>query len=210
MNRQTQHRRLTGRNASIFLCLSLLAVFFLAGIVLGHVSARNSPQDIAAELHQYLVDYCALEAREEIGRVFLSTLLIYFRYPLMAILCSVLIPGAFILPIISAVFGFFLSYAACCFAGAFGNTGVLLAAAVFGLRCLITLPCFFMIAVPAIQRAADLFYERFFGHGKRLQRQHPGIEWWLLVSIVSAVLLAGALLEVLLAPVLLRSIVLTV
>lgn len=208
MGKRTQRRYLTGGNGSFFLCLGLLAVFFLAGTVLGQVSAKSDPDTIAMELHQYLMDYFSLDSREEgIGWVFLSALVIYFRYPLMAFFLSFLLPGALVLPFVSAAFGFFLSYAACCFARAFGENGVLLAVAVFGLRCLISIPCFFALAVPAVQRAMNLLFEKFFGSGKRMQAQRLGLEWWLVACIIAAALLAGALSEVLLAPVLLRSVI---
>ena len=45
-----------------------------------------------------------------------------------------------ILPVLAAE-GFFLSFSAGCFAAALGRSGVLLALAAFGVRCLIVLPC---------------------------------------------------------------------
>lgn len=208
MNRRTQRRRWLEGNGSFFLCLSLLAVFFLTGIVLGQVSAKENPDAITEELHQYLVDYFSLNDGEKgVGHLFLSALLIYFRYPSIAFFLGCLLPGTLVLPFVSAAFGFFLSYATCCFARAFGEIGVLLAAAVFGFRCLISIPCFFVLSVPALQRGMSLFCEMILGGGKRIQLQRLGLEWWLVVSIAAAVLFAGALFEVLLAPILLGSVV---
>ena len=48
--------------------------------------------------------------------------------------------AALILPVLAAE-GFFLSFSAGCFAAALGRSGVLLALAAFGVRCLIVLPC---------------------------------------------------------------------
>ena len=48
--------------------------------------------------------------------------------------------AALILPVL-ATEGFFLSFSAGCFAAALGRSGVLLALAAFGVRCLIVLPC---------------------------------------------------------------------
>ena len=206
MRKWTQRRNLSAGNMSFFLCLGLLTVFFLAGLVLGQVSARRNSDPISAELHQYLMDYYSLGIGEESGRLFLSALLIYFRYPLMAFCLSFILPGALSLPLVAAAFGFFLSYAACCFARTFGEIGVLLSVAVFGLRCLISIPCFFVLAVPAVQKAMIALYERFFGSSKRLQVQRLGLEWWLVACVIAAILLGGALSEVLLAPVFLRSI----
>ena len=206
MSKRTQRRHLAGGSGVFLLSLGLLAVFFLAGMLWGKVSAQKNPDDISVELYQYLLDYCALETGEEgHGWTFLSALLVYFRYPLIAFFLGFVLQGTPLLLLISAAFGFFLSYAVCCFAGAFGKTGLLMAIAVFGLRSLITIPCFLVLAAPAIQRAASLVSAKFFDRGKRLRMQ-PGLEWWLVMCIVSAVLLAGALLEVFLTPILLEKV----
>ncbi|WP_458463453.1 hypothetical protein [Paenibacillus sp.] len=208
MSKRTQRRRITDGNGLFFLCLGLLAVFFLAGMIFGQSFAKDNASAVAAELRMYLMEYISLGSNEEcIGPVFLSALLIYFRYPLVAVFLGYLLPGALVLPFVSGAFGFSLSYAACCFIKAFGEIGILVAAAVFGLRCLISIPCFFILAVPALQRAMNHLFERSFGFGKRLQASRPGLEWWLVACIVAAVLLAGALAEVFLAPVLLRNVV---
>lgn len=54
--------------------------------------------------------------------------------------------GVVLLPCVTAAYGFFLSFSVCCFTAAFGVDGVLLALAVFGLRCMVTLPCYFLLA----------------------------------------------------------------
>jgi len=208
MSKRTQRRRWLGGDGLFFLCLSLLTVFFLTGIILGQVSAKDNPDAITTELRQYLMDYCLLDDGEErIGHFFLSALMVYFRYPLMAFFLGCLLPGTLVLPLIAAAFGFFLSYAACCFARAFGEIGVLLAAAVFGLRCLISIPCFFVLSVSALQRGICSIYDLLRGGGKRVQVQRLGLDWWLIACITAAVLLVGALSEVLLVPVFLRSVV---
>lgn len=206
MGKRTQRKHSAGSgDLFFFLCLGMLTVFFLAGVIYGQVLAKRNPDAVNAELNQYLTDYCTLDADEESsGRVFLSALLIYFRYPVLAFLLGFVAPGAVLLPLVSAAFGFFLSFSACCFAGAFGDVGVLVALAVFGLRCLVTLPCFFVLAVSALQRAVTALLGRFAGRGKRLLKPRRGAEQWLGVCIIAAILLAGALAEVFVSPVLLK------
>ena len=58
------------------------------------------------------------------------------------------------LPLLTAAFGFLPAYAVSCLTAAFGGQGVWLAVGFFGLRCLLTIPCFFLLAPPSFQSAA--------------------------------------------------------
>lgn len=73
----------------------------------------------------------------------LSALVLYYRYPLFAVLLGFASIGVALLPCLTAAFGFSLSFSVCCFTASFGGNGVLLALAVFGVRCAVTLPVFF-------------------------------------------------------------------
>ena len=122
--------------------LLLLALFFLAGIFLGQVLSGRVPDATGDELRRYLEDYMQLGGGgAPTARTVLSALVIYFRYPLMAFLLGFASIGVVLLPGVTAAYGFFLSFSVCCFTAAFGTDGVLLAMAVFGLRCLVTMPC---------------------------------------------------------------------
>ena len=117
--------------------LVLLALFFLAGVLLGQVLAERVPDGTGTELRRYLEDYLRLGAEPSAGTA-VSAAVIYFRYPLAAFLLGFATIGALLLPAVSMAFGFFLSFSVCCFTATFGGAGVLLALAVFGLRCLVT------------------------------------------------------------------------
>ena len=86
----------------------------------------------------------------------LSALVLYYRYPLFAVLLGFAYIGVALLPCLTAEFGFSLSFSVCCFPVSFGGNGVLLALAVFGVRCAVTLPVFFLLAVPAWGNSAAL------------------------------------------------------
>ncbi|MPM56568.1 hypothetical protein SDC9_103377 [bioreactor metagenome] len=136
---------------------------------------------------------------EPTGRTVLSALAVYFRYPLLAFLLGFASVGAALLPAVTAAYGFFLSFSVCCLTAAFGPGGVLLALAVFGLRCLITLPCYFAVAVPALEKSvalAALSLEK----GGRPSPPVYDKAWWLRFAVVSAVLSAGVLTELLVTP----------
>ena len=128
--------------------LILLALFFLAGVLLGQVLAGRVPAETGEELRRYLESYLRLGA-EPSPRTAASAVVIYFRYPLLAFLLGFASIGVALLPLLTAAFGLFLSFSVCCFTATFGGEGVLLALAVFGLRCLTTAPCYFLLAVPS-------------------------------------------------------------
>lgn len=194
------------RDRAFLIRLLLLAGFFFAGAVLGQVLSKKIPVSTADELKRYLKDYFLLSDKGNFStKSFLSSLLLYFRYPLLAFLLGFASVGVFLLPAVSVAFGFFLSFSVCCFTAVFGGEGVLLALAVFGLRCFMTLPSFFLIAVPSFQNSTALAVISF-GRGKRVQPVRYGSNWWLRGAIVAAVLTAGALMETLITPQLLRAV----
>ena len=80
----------------------------------------------------------------------------------------------------------------------FGFDGVILALAVSGLRCAITLPCYFLLAIPAWSNAVAL--ARFsFGREHRTNVIY-GHDWWKRLLCCMVVLVAGICLELLISP----------
>ena len=115
----------------------------LLGAVLGQLAARSVPEASRTELAAYLRQYAAVwgETTDRTASL-LRVAGVYLRYPLLVTVlgfCGAA-GAALILPVLAAE-GFFLSFSAGCFAAALGRSGVLLALAAFGVRCLIVLPC---------------------------------------------------------------------
>ena len=139
--------------------LVLLALFFLGGVLMGQVLSGRVPDVTGDELGRYLTDYLRLDTgTERTAAAVLSAAVIYFRYPLLAFLLGFTSLGVLLLPCATVAYGFFLSFSVCCFTAAFGADGVLLALSVFGLRCAVTLPCYFLLAVPSLEgMCVDLF-----------------------------------------------------
>lgn len=128
--------------------LLLLALFFLAGVLLGQVLSGRVPDTTGDELRRYLEDYVRLGGEgAPTVQTALSALVIYFRYRCLLLLGFASI-GVVLLPCVTAAYGFFLSFSVCCFTAAFGVDGVLLALAVFGLRCMVTALLFPLAAAP--------------------------------------------------------------
>lgn len=200
-----QRRRTANQDErAIWTRLLLLALFFLGGLILGQVMAGKVGAQTSKELTDYLNGYFSLENRSGTSaRTVASALVIYFRYPLLAMLLGFASVGVVLLPALTAAYGFFLSFSVCCFTAAFGSDGVLLALSVFGLRCLVTLPCYFALAAPALDNAAALAALSL-GGGKRAARPVYGRKWWLRCGISACALLAGVTAELLLSPYLLN------
>ena len=132
-----------------------------------------------------------------------STLVTYFRYPLLAFGLGFASIGVVLLPCATVAYGFFLSFSVCCFTASFGADGVLLALAVLGLRCAVTLPCYFLLAASSWGTAAGLAAVSF-GSGRRTAPVVYGRACWVRLGACCLALLAGACVDLLLSPVLLR------
>lgn len=190
-----------GPLASSLLCMLLLALFFLGGAILGQVLADRVPGETGPELRQYLEDYVRLGGEVSPGAA-VSAAAVYFRYPLLAFLLGFASIGVVLLPVSAAAFGFFLSFAVCCFTAAFGPDGVLLALAALGLRCVVTMPCFFLLASSSCGTAAGLAAVSF-GSGRRTAPACGRVDWRRF-GACSLALAAGVCGELTLTPALLR------
>lgn len=181
--------------------LLFLALFFFAGILLGQVFSARVPDATGDELTRYLTDFLKVQEQELPPGAVLSAAALYIRYPLAAFLLGFASIGVLLLPLAAGAFGFSLSFSVSCFTAAFGLDGVLLALAVFGVRCAVTLPCFFLLAVPSLERAGALA-RLSFGLGRAPVSY--GREWWGRLGAVSGALLAGMCAELTLSPWLVR------
>ena len=195
--------RLAATGQDFWFRLLLLAFFFVCGVLLGRALSARGAEGTAGELKSYLEGYLSLPKAKGCWETLPSSLFLYFRYPVLAFLLGYLGAGIALLPLGAAAFGFSLSFSVCCFAAAFGGAGVLLALAVFGIRSLVSVPGFFLLAVPAL-RSAALRSSLPFGRGKRVASAESKTGRWKRLFAVSAALLAALLLESALSPGLLR------
>ena len=151
-----------------------------------------------AELRRYLMDFLQLEdSVSENARAAVSAAVIYFRYPMAAFLLAFTAVGAVLLPCVTVLYGCLLSFSVSCFTAAFGAEGTALALAVLGPRCLVSMPCYFLLASPAWGMSAARLP---IGRGRRTAPVTCGREWWRLCGAVSLVLLVGVCVELVLTP----------
>lgn len=145
-------------------CFWILCAAFGLGILLGQLAGRSLGVEQQDALASYLRRYAALCASAERPvQSALSAVLTYLRGPAAAFLLGLVGPGVFLLPALSALQGFFLSYSVACFAAALGRGGVKLALCAFGVRCAFILPCTFFLAAWGMRTA----YARLRGPKKR-------------------------------------------
>ena len=145
-------------------CFWILCAAFGLGILLGQLAGRSLGVEQQDALASYLRRYAALCASAERPvQSALSAVLTYLRGPAAAFLLGLVGPGVFLLPALSALQGFFLSYSVACFAAALGRGGGKLALCAFGVRCAFILPCTFFLAAWGMRTA----YARLRGPKKR-------------------------------------------
>lgn len=181
-------------------CLLFLGLFFLGGVLMGQVLAGRVPDAAGDELGRYLSDYLRLDGQgERAAGTALSAAVLYFRYPVLAFLLGFTALGIALVPCLTAAYGFFLSFSVCCFTASFGADGVLLALAVFGLRCVVTLPCYLLVAAPAWISSATLT-SLSLGGGRRALPVVYGRSYWIRLGGVAAALLAGMCVDLFLSP----------
>ena len=182
-------------HARAVLCLSLC---FLAGAGAGQVLALGTPGASVDELRRVLSDYCRnLQPSPVSVPLAASTLVIWFRMPLLVFLWGFTSLGVPLVCLTTAAFGFLLSFSVGCFAAAFGWVGILLSAAALGIRAALTMPCFFLPSLSSMERAAWLF--RVSG-GKRAAPPDRRM----CTALCTLLLLSGAALDLYATPYLLR------
>ena len=178
--------------------LVLLALFFFAGVLLGQVLASRVSAETGEELRQYLQGYMRLEGGSS-TRTAVATAVVYFRYPVLAFLLGFSSIGVVLLPLTTAACGFFFSFSVCCFTATFGGGGVLLSLAVFGLRCLVTLPCYFLVASASWGAAVGLASGSV-GSGRTGAPVVYGAAYWKRLGMCCLALLGGVCLDLMISP----------
>ena len=179
--------------------LLLLCLFVAVGAIIGYFVQRSVSTESSAELSEYLHQYAVCSARGTYTPVsILRVAAVYFRYPLLAFCLGFCTLGIYLLPVLCAAQGFFLSFSVCCFASAMGRAGVYLAFSAFGLRVLITLPCLMLLALQAFHNARALSggAPQKAGNTKKNLRA----SYFSLFGICSIALLLGTILEITLLP----------
>ena len=181
----------------------LLALFFLAGALAGHLYAGTCGEEAQGALQQYLTDYCAVYDTGCAAASLLSCVVMYCGYGLALFLLGFSSAGVALIPALSGLFGFLTMYTVSCFVRCYGRSGVLLAMGVLLVRLVFTLPCFLALAGAAWPLSIELFTLSF-GRGKRSAPVLYGSRYFLLFVLCAVILAAGVCCERLITPLLFR------
>ncbi len=153
------------------------------------MASSHLSSETTRELQQYLQAYMTLEPILTQG-VLCTMLGLYLRYPLLVFALGFLALGVVMIPVVTGVFGFFLSFSVCSMVASFGDGGLWIALALFGLRCAVTMVCHLALAVGGMEAAL----RRFHGLGGYYQRD------WLRLGFCLGCLLLGIYVDYLLSP----------
>ena len=191
------------------LSLTTLGLFFLClllGLYLGRAASNMRIAEVSPELNRYLSNYVQTVPAQALSvKHVLQTMLVYFRYPLLAFALGFASFGVLMIPVLATALAFSFSYSVCCFTVSFGSKGMLLSLALFGLRYLLTLPCFLILAEQSFRSSLELAGYTL-GYGGRRGAELYGGRYFTKFLTAAAVLLTGALLDLWLTPWLLQMI----
>ncbi len=199
--------RTVQENAAFRTKLLVVCFLFALGAILGMLAHRGVTEQDDLYLRSYLLQFAQMSAQpQDAAASLLSVLLVYFRYPLLLMLSGSSAVGLLAVPFFCMMQGFSLAFAVNCFASAMGADGILLALAAFGIRCMFTLPCFFLLAIGTAERAYRTADQRNSGKKKAANGQQGSTR----KIVLWALLLLGAVVELTLVPQLLQLVLSTV
>lgn len=136
--------------------LMICGILFMCGCVAGTVTAGFVSN--GTRLNDFFSSFMSFFLTGNATRQnMLSAILDAFKYNLMAIALGFSVAGVFLVPVLSAVRGFFLCFSVAMVVRVLGDNGVALALAIFGVGTLITIPCFFILSVDAFYASAYIF-----------------------------------------------------
>ena len=171
----------------------VFAFLFLVGAALGFLCGGLLNESQQRELGDYVLGYAHASSASRSASV-LDVILAYFRAPVAFFLLGLAACGTWLIPLLMVGQGFLLAYSVRCFGVALGRSGVLLASAAFGIRCLFVLPCVFYLAARSRTGALRL------RAGNSLREKPDGVRGFYPVFICCIALLIGCVVEISLVP----------
>lgn len=135
----------------------LSVIFFICGILIGTFSAGLIDDSGSSALYGNISDYISLiESGSYVRADFISALFSAYKYHILVMLLGLSIPGFIIIPFVSGVKGFYLSFSFAAFIKVFNSGGAIVAFGLFGLTALISIPCLFFISTHAFSSSFGL------------------------------------------------------
>ena len=164
--------------------LPLLASCFFFGIIVGHIFAGLEPVYQNKVLQNYISSFWLLLQNGQVEPASLGyTMFSYCRCLILIFLISFTIIGCGVIPAITFYQGFALSFAVSIMMYSSEN-GFFLAAALFGIRCLFVLPCYFVVAHDALEHSLYLRNHKLHKQQSSVQRKQFILHFILCIAIL--------------------------
>ncbi len=184
------HRRVFRPDHSTWV-LPVLASCFLLGIVIGHIFAGFESVCQSRILQNYISSFWLLLQNGQVEAASIGyTFFSYCKYSILVFLIGFTVIGCGIVPAITFYQGFALSFAVSVMMYSSEN-GFFLAAALFGIRCLFVLPCYFVVAHDSLGYSIYLRNRKLHKQQSSVKKKHTILHFIICVVI----LFAGAFFE---------------
>lgn len=134
-------RRRLQPKETLELCFFLAALCFVLGAILGCLIGTSFPD--SAKAAGNLIDFSLL------GKGFISGFLGFALFSFVAVFLGSSYLGLAFLPLLTGARGYILSCSAASIISSSGDSGLVMALILLGIPALISLPCFFLVAVDA-------------------------------------------------------------
>lgn len=175
-------------------------VFFVCGTILGTFIAGSIDNSGNSAMYGDINNYIKLIESGSFERAdFLSAAFSAYKYHVLVIFLGLSIPGFVVIPVVSGVRGFYLSFSIAAFIRVFGSGGALAAIGLFGLTAIITVPCLFILSAQSFNASYGLC-QTIRGKTKILLAQNYSGAYFLRCIICLAVLFLSVIVEIYLTP----------
>ena len=179
-------------NTAMLPVLVFICICFIIGAITGSVIAANGGD--STQIASLITDY-TVSSDVSFWRVLANV----FRFPIIILLCGFCVFGAVFIPAVVALRGFLLLFTMTSFVRIFGWHGLLFSAALFGIQCLLLLPCMLMLAAQGVV-SASLLFSLASSKGKKLSGSIFSSSYFSRILVCVGVLLICTLAEMFITP----------
>jgi len=132
------------------ICFILLILGFSIGCFIGSLVGPSLTYD------SWLSDFLGLSKLQNMGIV--SAFFHFSRFHLVALLLGSSFLGIVLIPALSCIRGYILSFTAASIISAYPQNGLIMAAVILGIPALISLPCYFLLSIEGFRTATRIFH----------------------------------------------------
>ena len=132
------------------ICFVLLILGFSIGCLIGSLIGPGLTYD------SWLSDFLGLSKLQNMGVA--AAFFHFSRFHLVAFLLGSSFFGIVLIPALSCIRGYVLSFTAASIISAYPQNGLIMAAVILGIPALISLPCYFLLSIEGFRSAARIFH----------------------------------------------------